>query len=238
MASGRFINQSLAHSDQFADLANDTHRMLFCVILPHLDRDGRIHGDPRRLVAIVCPMLEVPVDVLERAVADMQRVELAIAYVDDDGQQALAFPGFTRQQPGKSWYSKEKPSRFGKPPESSGSLRKPPPKGREGKGREMEDKRREPRAKQPARYVPDDWMPNQKHRDQAATFGLDLAHEVTKLRAWGAVNKRGNWDRVLTTWLNRAADDAKQRAGDRAERYHKAETAEPLPSIFGTGDKR
>ena len=115
MARGRMLVRSIATNDQLADLASDTHRLLFTLAVPHLDRDGRMTADPRRFRGIVAPLLEhLSVDDCRAALSDMIERELVVAYLDERGQKVLAFPGFKGSQPGLR-YDREPASSFGSP---------------------------------------------------------------------------------------------------------------------------
>lgn len=127
MARGRMLNRSLAHSVQFSNLQNDTHRLLFVMAIPHLDRDGRMTGNPRAFRATACPMLDHVTDETVRAAfSDFERVKLVQFYTDDEGQEVASAPGFERQQQGMR-YGREGPSRFGPDPNA-------PPKGKSPRG--------------------------------------------------------------------------------------------------------
>lgn len=116
MAKGRMLNASISLSDQVAELADDTQRLLFTWAIAHLDRDGRVEGDPRRFRARVCPMLEhVTTAVTAAALIRMVERRLVVAYEDADGQRALVFTGFRRGQIGLR-VDREAASRFGAPP--------------------------------------------------------------------------------------------------------------------------
>lgn len=122
MAQGRFLNKSIAHSSDLADLSQEA-RELFLMAVPHLDREGRMEGDPRRFRAIVCPLLPHHDDAsVALAVVELVRARMVVAYTDDAGKTALFFPSFEGSQPGTAWKKKERPSRFGTPPENSGKL--------------------------------------------------------------------------------------------------------------------
>jgi len=127
MARGRMLNRSLAHSVQFSNLQNDTHRLLFVMAIPHLDRDGRMTGNPRAFRATACPMLDHVTDETVRAAfSDFESVRLVQFYTDDEGQEVYSSPGFERQQQGMR-YGREGPSRFGPDPNA-------PPKGKSPRG--------------------------------------------------------------------------------------------------------
>jgi len=116
MARGRMINKDVAHSVKLADLESDCHRMLYMMTIPHLDRDGLVLGEPRRLRSVICPLLEQhSVADVARAVADWCRVALAVAYTDGNGAMVIHLRGFQGSQVGMR-YDREVASEFGPPP--------------------------------------------------------------------------------------------------------------------------
>lgn len=49
------INKRLATSKKFASVDNDFAQLLYCMLLPHADRDGRIEGDPAIIKGLCFP---------------------------------------------------------------------------------------------------------------------------------------------------------------------------------------
>jgi hypothetical protein len=129
MARGRMLNRSLAQSVQFMSLANDTHRLLFVMAIPHLDREGRMTANPRAFRATACPMLDHITDrtILE-AFNDFSKNRLIDFYTDDGSRDVYSSPGFKNQQQGMR-YDREAPSKFGCPPGTANPGKKsgPPP---------------------------------------------------------------------------------------------------------------
>jgi hypothetical protein len=52
------LRKKISMNEAMADLADDTHRLLYTWALAHLDVDGKMDGRPRRFRAIVCPLLD------------------------------------------------------------------------------------------------------------------------------------------------------------------------------------
>lgn len=116
MAKGRFLNRSISDSADLADLTWKA-RELFLMAIPHLDREGRIHAEPRRFRALVCPLLEHQNgETITAALIELAKAGMVILYRDDRGQPAAYFPSFETSQPGLAWKKKESPSGFGPPP--------------------------------------------------------------------------------------------------------------------------
>jgi hypothetical protein len=58
MAEGRMLKRKISLNEALADLANDSHRLLFTWGIAHLDVEGRITGSPRGFKALVAPLLD------------------------------------------------------------------------------------------------------------------------------------------------------------------------------------
>lgn len=108
---------SISLSEQFADMPDADCRLIATWTIPHLDREGRVTGSPRRLRALVCPLLSYTDEDVARAVEAMCAVGVASRYTDDAGQCVLWFPGFRKSQGGAP-LDREAPSRYGAPPKS------------------------------------------------------------------------------------------------------------------------
>lgn len=122
MAAGRFLNRSIAHSADLADLTPLT-RELFLFAIPHLDKEGRMEGEPRRMRAKALPLINAHTNETVRAsLAELVSAKMAIAYTDEKGQMVVSLPSFDSAQPGSAWKNKEKESRFGPPPKNSGKI--------------------------------------------------------------------------------------------------------------------
>ena len=78
------LKKKISLDVRWADLQNDTHRLLFTVGIAHLDIDGRISGDPREFKAAVVPMLDY-----------VAREEVLFAFFQDADRLGLdlALPG-------------------------------------------------------------------------------------------------------------------------------------------------
>lgn len=116
MSDGRFVSRSIVTDRKVHALRDYRSKFLFTTTIPHLDRDGRISGDPLEFLALVAPMdRSISEDDGLEVMEDFVRVGLAKRYVDERGQWVLWFPGFTKNQRGMR-YDREAPSKFG--PES------------------------------------------------------------------------------------------------------------------------
>lgn len=60
-----------------------------------------------------------------------------------------------------------------------------------------------PKRRRPKRRLPENWEPNPKHREYAASNDLDIAHEAEQFRSHATANDRqqADWDAAFRTWL-------------------------------------
>jgi hypothetical protein len=58
MAEGRMLKKKISLNETLADLANDSHRLLFTWGIAHLGEEGRITGSFRGFKALVAPLLD------------------------------------------------------------------------------------------------------------------------------------------------------------------------------------
>ena len=80
MARGRFISNSISTSKKFARLATNDHRLMYLMLLPHADAEGRHDADVRILTGQVYTLLDLPHDAVEAALEDMNNVGLIRLY--------------------------------------------------------------------------------------------------------------------------------------------------------------
>lgn len=80
MARGRFISNTLGESHKFARLANDTHRLLYVLLITHTDVNGRVDADPIWIKGKVTTRLPITDTQITEALRDMHRVGLITHY--------------------------------------------------------------------------------------------------------------------------------------------------------------
>jgi len=115
MAEGRMLKKKISLDEAIADLADDTHRLLFTVGLAHLDIDGRISGDPREFKAAVAPMLDhITREVVSAFFQDAERLGLIRRY-RVEGRWVVQYPAFAKNQTLRP--DKEAKSQYPPPPD-------------------------------------------------------------------------------------------------------------------------
>jgi len=110
MPDGRFLSKSISTSEQLGDvsLAAD---FLFGRCIPHLDRDGRMSGNPTLIKATICPLRpDITEEMIPRLLDELQAVGL-LRWYTVDGKQVVEMPSFRKHQRGMK-YEREAPSRF------------------------------------------------------------------------------------------------------------------------------
>lgn len=99
MADGRFVSKSIAQSEQLGRVSLEAD-YLFGRCIPHLDREGRMTGNPELVRSMVCPLrAELTLERVEAAIVELAREDLVVWY-EARGRQCLFFPGFERHQRG------------------------------------------------------------------------------------------------------------------------------------------
>lgn len=107
------MSKTIAQSEQLGRVSLQAD-YLFSRCLPHLDREGRMTGNPELVRSLVCPLRpEMTVEAVRLALVELSGVDL-VAWYEVGARQCLAFPGFDRHQKGLR-KDRESPSRFPAP---------------------------------------------------------------------------------------------------------------------------
>lgn len=126
MARGRFISSSISTSRKFQRLATNEHRLLYLMLIPHVDCEGRHAADARILAGQVYTLLDIDRAQIEAAMHDLHSVGLIRLY-EVNGEPFLEIVDFhhhnkvRRDKNGDP--SHEAPSRI--PPSSDGNVIEP-----------------------------------------------------------------------------------------------------------------
>jgi hypothetical protein len=130
MANGRFLSKTIAVSVQLASVSDQAENLFFRM-LPHLDRDGRIEGEPRLVKAIVAPLREsltverITTLLHELVQAKDSEDQPLIQWYTAKGKMVIQCPGFTRHQTGLR-KDREAPSRLPRLDQSAVMVPPPP----------------------------------------------------------------------------------------------------------------
>jgi len=103
MARGRMLNKSISYNRDVATLTNKLGGLAGLVwtwMIAHLDREGRMHGDPAVIKGTVAPRIDgITPDLIRQMLAEANELGLIVWY-EADGERYVAFPGFDHQQVG------------------------------------------------------------------------------------------------------------------------------------------
>jgi hypothetical protein len=125
MARGRFISKGISTSETLADLSNDTARMVWAWMIPHLDVEGRITGKPRVWKAQVMPLFQHTFEDIQAAFDELHGAGLITLYDDAEGNRVVQFANFETHQQGMR-RDREAASKFGPVPSTGGNSRPSP----------------------------------------------------------------------------------------------------------------
>ena len=99
MARGRMLSKGISLDEKVDALSNDTARLLFTWMVPHLDVEGRMYGDARLFKSIVAPRRNYSIQKVEKVLIEMEKLGLIKRY-SVDGNQYLFAPKFEKHQLG------------------------------------------------------------------------------------------------------------------------------------------
>lgn len=119
MPDGRMLSKSIADNEELGGVSLEAD-YLFARCIPHLDREGRMTGNPALVKAKACPLRR---EIDSGSVPDLLR-QLAgaglVRWYEADGKQVLEFPGFKNHQKGFK-FDREAESRYAGP-DSPGAI--------------------------------------------------------------------------------------------------------------------
>jgi hypothetical protein len=80
MARGRFISASISRSKKFSRLQSRDHKLMYLMLVPHCDCEGRHDADLRVLAGTVYTLEGFTFDEIEAGMLDLHRVNLVVLY--------------------------------------------------------------------------------------------------------------------------------------------------------------
>jgi len=98
MAKGRMLQNRISKSKKMAGLSNDTVRLLYTWMLPHLDVNGNFYADPIMVNNLVFTRLGHSVKVISSALDELSDKGLIVRY-HINGEIYLNYPDFLEKQP-------------------------------------------------------------------------------------------------------------------------------------------
>jgi hypothetical protein len=99
MARGRMLSKDISLDEKVDALSDDSARLLFTWLIPHLDREGRMYGEPGVIKSIVAPRRNWSNKRVEKYLTEMEKLGLIVRY-PFNGNRYLLAPGFEKHQVG------------------------------------------------------------------------------------------------------------------------------------------
>lgn len=84
MAEGRMLKKRISQSHKFAALKSNSARLLYLMIIPHLDIKGRLEADPKIIKGLIVPLLNFSQRKIWEYEEDMHRVGLIKLYSSNE----------------------------------------------------------------------------------------------------------------------------------------------------------
>ena len=115
MARGRMISKAISLDENVNSLSDDTARLLFTWMIPHLDCEGRLHGDATTVKSIVFPRRNISTRKVEQYLNEFEKNGLINRFIVN-GNLYLFTPGFNKHQTGLN-KNREAQSQIPPPPQ-------------------------------------------------------------------------------------------------------------------------
>lgn len=120
MARGRMIDKRISKSKKLAALKHDRSRVIYFMVYPHLDVEGKFTGDPEEIQEDCCPKLKYSVRKIAESIIELADVGLIKLY-EIDGRAYIKYTKFKDFQVGIR-LDREAPSRIPDPVRSKGGV--------------------------------------------------------------------------------------------------------------------
>lgn len=141
MAEGRMLKKEISDSKKLGALSSDRPRVLYFMMLPHLDIKGRLKADPEQIKGQICTMLPYSIKSIQVALEALHNISLLLLY-QNNGTQFLEYTRFGDFQ--KLYPDKEAESKIPSPtPADYGELQRTP----------LKDKRKEVKVTKDKEYI-------------------------------------------------------------------------------------
>lgn len=113
MARGRMISKTISLDEKVDALPDDTARLLFTWLIPHLDCDGRMYGDASLFKSLVAPRRDISLQKIELYLNEMEKLGLILRYTVN-GHKYIWCKNFSKHQTGLR-KERESPSQIPSP---------------------------------------------------------------------------------------------------------------------------
>lgn len=121
MADGRMLKKTISNSKKLA-LVSDRSKVVWFMLLPHTDIEGRVHACPDIVKGQYLTLLGYPTKAIQKSLVELHEAGLIVLYAVGGDQYAefTRFKDFQFLQPNRERKSTIPAPSCGSPPESSG----------------------------------------------------------------------------------------------------------------------
>jgi hypothetical protein len=99
MARGRFLEKDISLNEKVDKLSDDTARLLYTWLIPHLDYEGKMYADPQIFRSIVVPRRNISLKKIEKYLSEFEKCGLIFRYFVEKNCY-LVCKNFEKHQPG------------------------------------------------------------------------------------------------------------------------------------------
>lgn len=228
MARGRMIDKRISKSKKLAGLKHDRSRVLYFMILPHLDVEGKFTGDPEEIKEDCCPKLRYSVIKIAESIIELTDIGLLRLY-EIDGHPFIQYTKFDDFQLGIR-KDKEAPSRI---PDPGRTKDEPTPSLYLSLKLSL---RKEGRKEEKIHYdfETSKWK-NITEKDMKlwaeAYPACDIKHELLAMADWLESNpekKKSNYRAFISRWLKKQQDQGGSNKGKKSYQTRQEKEAEKI----------
>lgn len=97
MAEGRMLKRNISRSEKLARLKSDKPRVLYFMMLPYLDVEGRLEANPKLIRGQIIPLLNYSVAKVQQCLEELDEVGLIQLY-EGNGKKCLEYFKFNDHQ--------------------------------------------------------------------------------------------------------------------------------------------
>lgn len=218
MARGRMIDKRISKSKKLAALKSDRSRVLYLMIYPHLDCEGRITGDPEEIKEDCVPKLRYSFRKIAESIVELHNVGLLTLYEDKDENPYIEFTKFELFQHGMR-KDREAPSEIPSPQDIRTNSGVTPALYLRLSLRKLKEGRKEGRIHYD--FDSSSWK-NITEKDKAlwaeAYPACDIKHELLAMADWLESNpekKKSNYRAFISRWLKKQQDQGGSSKGKK-----------------------
>ena len=184
MAEGRMLKKEISDSKKLGRLPSDRPRVLYFMMLPHLDIVGRMYADPEKIKGQVVTMLRYSTASIQKALEQLHEVGLITLY-SENGDQYLEYTRFSDFQ--KLYPDRESKTKIPAPTHDNSCARKINPL-KLSKVKLSKEKRREEKGK----YLQFVFLTKEEYKKLVQRYGLKPAQRlIDSLDYYISNNKKG-----------------------------------------------